>query len=534
MYEDKTMEVEVIQNESNDNNLSSNQVETTSVTNSVLTMESMDQKHISKESTFNFLEDSTENNSPKLYFYNVQTGFLIKIPYDKKMLLSHIITSISGKLLIDIDSIFICHRNKILDTWETIEEVLPNVHDGYKLYLNIDPLPSYLQSLESGEEVQYCMKYMSCLSGSNNTGSFIVVTRSIIKRTFMGGFRDKRTGVIYLNSATQIFIPKKRQNNENKITRDTQTHGRTKTCQTQRDGWTQMQRRDLLLSTQFDRVIYAKPYFSAEKVLNIQIQKAIKIQTQFRAWKARRTSEFLKSVKLKREEKLYKEEEERQLIKQLQINKDKNRRTHPRTKDDFQLLYSDIEAWRKQESKLSCENINEQNMHKTQLLLKETCLLKIVSQMETDAKKLHKSNIIKKDLDSITEGKRMQFNSGLSVIVETPFTKRAKELKSLYNSLQSVALMETTDRLNVLSCVKETVREMNCPLTRELTSLIDREIDLIGRNRPHSALHGLRKRIESLFLLFITTPEFNPEAGRIQRVPNEYKDRSLVKLDNKK
>lgn len=35
-------------------------------------------------------------------------------------------------------------------------------------------------------------------------------------------------------------------------------------------------------------------------------------------------------------------------------------------------------------------------------------------------------------------------------------------------------------------------------------------------------LEGLRKRISSLFLNFIETPEFNPEAVRFQIVPMDF------------
>jgi hypothetical protein len=49
--------------------------------------------------------------------------------------------------------------------------------------------------------------------------------------------------------------------------------------------------------------------------------------------------------------------------------------------------------------------------------------------------------------------------------------------------------------------------------------LIDREADLLNRARAAGALAGLRARIASLFLNFIETPEFNPEASRHQVVP---------------
>jgi len=44
---------------------------------------------------------------------------------------------------------------------------------------------------------------------------------------------------------------------------------------------------------------------------------------------------------------------------------------------------------------------------------------------------------------------------------------------------------------------------------------------MLNRGRPESSLEGLRKRLCNLFLQFIETPEFNPEAARFQKIPYE-------------
>ena len=48
----------------------------------------------------------------------------------------------------------------------------------------------------------------------------------------------------------------------------------------------------------------------------------------------------------------------------------------------------------------------------------------------------------------------------------------------------------------------------------EIVDLIDREADMLNRGRTETSLEGLRKRLSNLFLQFIETPEFNPEAAR--------------------
>ena len=66
---------------------------------------------------------------------------------------------------------------------------------------------------------------------------------------------------------------------------------------------------------------------------------------------------------------------------------------------------------------------------------------------------------------------------------------------------------------------KYTVKEFDCDLTRDIVELIEREEDLICRGRGDKSLEGLRRRLSNLYLQFIDTPEFNPEAANYQQVP---------------
>ena len=117
--------------------------------------------------------------------------------------------------------------------------------------------------------------------------------------------------------------------------------------------------------------------------------------------------------------------------------------------------------------------------------------------------------------------KRWQAANGIQLEVHTPYTTRALELMQLYNGLIMPALT-TDERLDVLLHVKWTVKEFECRLTREVVELIDREADILNRGRSAATLEGLRKRIASLFLAFVKTPEFNPEASRYQILPGDF------------
>lgn len=104
--------------------------------------------------------------------------------------------------------------------------------------------------------------------------------------------------------------------------------------------------------------------------------------------------------------------------------------------------------------------------------------------------------------------------------VHTPFTTRAKELLDLYNGL-NLPLLSIDERLDVLLHVKWTVKEFDCNLTRDIVELIDREADMLNRGRSEASFSSLRKRLSNLFLQFVETPEFNPEALKFERVSRD-------------
>ena len=116
-------------------------------------------------------------------------------------------------------------------------------------------------------------------------------------------------------------------------------------------------------------------------------------------------------------------------------------------------------------------------------------------------------------LDDMAATKRWENKDGSLVVVDTPFTVRARELRELYRGMRMENLAEE-DRLEVLLHVKWTVKEFDCNLTREIVELIDREADLSARGRAPATMAGLRRRLANLFLQFVETPEFNPESAR--------------------
>jgi IQ and ubiquitin-like domain-containing protein len=76
------------------------------------------------------------------------------------------------------------------------------------------------------------------------------------------------------------------------------------------------------------------------------------------------------------------------------------------------------------------------------------------------------------------------------VLVDTPHTIRARELRDLYHAL-NLPMLSVDERLQILLHVKYTTKEFDCNLTREIVELIDREGDLVSRGRPEKSLEGI-------------------------------------------
>jgi hypothetical protein len=124
--------------------------------------------------------------------------------------------------------------------------------------------------------------------------------------------------------------------------------------------------------------------------------------------------------------------------------------------------------------------------------------------------------------------KKWHLAKGGFVLVDTPSTLRARELRDAYFGLADTP--ESVDgRLHILLQLKNIVKEYDCSITQDLIQLINREGDLLCRGRDGVCLDGLRERIKSLFLQFMSTPEFNPEAANIP--PPKYISRKVRGLN---
>jgi hypothetical protein len=361
------------------------------------------------------------------------------------------------------------------------------------------------------------------------------------KKPFLGGFRSRKTAVEYHHASSQTD-PKVRSEDEPlpppKYHRETQTAvQQTRSQITVREAGTQMEVHGHVVVEELDVLVAPLPYFDSEQLAELRLHKAIDAQRYTRGWFARCQAAALRRRQAEEAEAVHQAELQQQAEVQERHKKEIQRRMHPQNHGDFEVLYNELEAWRVQETARINEAAadpesptSEQERLEllAQLLQKEQKLLQTIDRLRLQASDENREKHIRWMLQLMSSPKRWQMSDGEVAQVHTPFTTRAKELMELYNGLM-LPLLTVDERLDVLLHVKWTVKEFDCNLSRDVVELIDREADMLNRGRGESSLSGLRKRLANLFLQFIETPEFNPEAARFQKVPQELTLRPNVK-----
>jgi hypothetical protein len=145
---------------------------------------------------------------------------------------------------------------------------------------------------------------------------------------------------------------------------------------------------------------------------------------------------------------------------QEQRRQEIERRMHPKTAGDFEILYNELEAWRLQETRkikeAGLQTEQEQEVLQ-QLLHKETKLLQTIDRLKINANHENKHRRIRHALNDMSRPKTFELRDGRKVEVHTPFTTRAKELMQLYTGL-NLPTLTMDERLDVLLHVKWTVK----------------------------------------------------------------------------
>ena len=340
------------------------------------------------------------------------------------------------------------------------------------------------------------------------------------KPRYLGGFRDRRDGTVYHHASNQT-IPTKPRAWKTKFTTETQTMvGRSRRVQTKAEASTQMARKDLVMDESRDVEVWTGKYMTHAEVMAIKERHTLTLQKYFRGMRARRLANELRVRRDDAVRRAKEEEEKSAEAEERRRRFEVERRIRPKTSEDFELLYGELEQWRVRETaKVEAEfppETDPRRLAMKRLLAKETELIRTIGRLRIAANNANRERRVELKLEDMSQTKRWERKDGSLVEVDTPFTVRARELARLYDALRMETRVDvsTDERLDVLVHVKWTVKEFDCGLTREIVELADREADLLNRGRDPAAMTGLRRRIANLFLQFVETPEFNPESAR--------------------
>jgi hypothetical protein len=347
-------------------------------------------------------------------------------------------------------------------------------------------------------------------------------------KPFLGGFRDRRTALEYHDAYTDMPRgPAPWESAPLKFSRDAQTSSAitnpvSRSVQSKREGAAQTAVRGLHQSTGGDVVLTARtPYFSSDMKLALWHRCALVIQTHWRAACGRALAGALRRAQAEARAAREAAEAAAAAAAAGEAAADLQRRLHPRTPADFAVLYDEVEAWRVATTERIHAEVPKEHLTAAfvEMLAKETALIGTIERLRSEAARANKEAATERRLGALAQPHTWPLSHLPKaarlpqVSVVTPLTTRAAELKRLYDALGLEGLA-VEDRTEVLLHVKYTVAEVDCKLSRELVGLLDRELDLLARDRPAAALAALRARIRTLFLAFCDTPEFNPLAAR--------------------
>ncbi|XP_076358618.1 IQ motif and ubiquitin-like domain-containing protein isoform X2 [Tachypleus tridentatus] len=339
---------------------------------------------------------------------------------------------------------------------------------------------------------------------------------------FLGGYRHKLTGVVYQHLSTQTVSKSKPDKKIETFSRDTQTTKWShKQQQTVKSAHTHVEISDVYLPSQNDKILVPrKPYITIDEIQQKLTAKVVVIQKYWRRWIARSFVRRLREALHKKKQ----WEEDQKLMHQKMLDQaledEYRRKLNPRRKTDFELLFSALNQWR---------NEQVETIERTKSGAERKAALCGITDMEMDYiaminRQRQAANTINRQLNNqrflekVAAPKCWIGKRGV-VEVDTVETVRAGELRDLNHNL-SLHHLTQDERMAVLLSLKHTVKEQDSQLTRELTTLVDRELDLLVRGMDEKYLTGLRQCILDLFWQYARQPAFNPEIALLQKLPS--------------
>ena len=212
---------------------------------------------------------SQESNLVLVKFLVLPDGFSHVKQYPSDIPAVYMYSQLEKDLCVDKSTIHISWEGRPFQETDILNEVA-NIPDSglLILHLQFDDLPRHLQILSVGEMTSGTRNVVINYGEGIPSKSYVVtLVIAFDKKPFIGGFRHKKTDVHYHHAVAQTDpLCKEERARCDKVSRDTQTRGITRTVQTVRECGTQMAHSGHIVSTDDDKVFYSRPYFTSQQV----------------------------------------------------------------------------------------------------------------------------------------------------------------------------------------------------------------------------------------------------------------------------
>lgn len=172
------------------------------------------------------------------------------------------------------------------------------------------------------------------------------------------------------------------------------------------------------------------------------------------------------------------------------------RQTYPRSRADFDMLYSLIERWRSDCMKDIKSRLfkSGQRAENYRILEKTVEMFNHVDKHKQAIKSLYRKQRALRFLTLNCKSIRWTGYKGKPVEMITMKIQKAREFKGLYNALSNRDV-SSEERIKLLIMLKRLLESHNCIEAFELISLLDQEIALLNRRIEGLSLDYLNERI---------------------------------------
>lgn len=334
----------------------------------------------------------------------------------------------------------------------------------------------------------------------------VEIKKQRIIKPYLGGWRHKITGIEYLNAASQTGPLPKQVSWKNTCSRAIQcVQTKDGAAQSLRHCATQMWRDDCYIPNEEDKYRIVKPYKSYVKVQSYLDRHARVIQRNYRAYRLMKYIKECAQAYRNILEKCNKHEEEKTIAYEMRHKRNILRQTYPRSRADFDMLYSLIERWRSDCMKDIKSRLfkSGQRAENYRILEKTVEMFNHVDKHKQAIKSLYRKQRALRFLTLNCKSIRWTGYKGKPVEMITMKIQKAREFKGLYNALSNRDV-SSEERIKLLIMLKRLLESHNCIEAFELISLLDQEIALLNRRIEGLSFDYLNERIMHAYLNFVS------------------------------